>query len=304
MNRFIVGSGRSGTTLLRRLLMQYGDVFIPHETEFPAHAAHVLRRTQPGKDRSRELARVAQATAQRDWELDMTALESVFDTHPLTSASDVIDAFVAGLDRDGNTSEQWAIKTPVLLPYLEQMLEDIENIRAVIVVRDGRAVFNSYRKVHATAAKPFGPKSVLANALFWADAAARTAELESRPEIKAIRYEDLVDDPQHMCADVMDFLHIEPLTNPRTADTPLLERQAGKEHHLVNSAPSDVRAAAFRTELSDRDIKLFEHLSTPWLYHYGYASEAETQFPHVAALHRAARIFNDRRYSRRIRDLS
>jgi hypothetical protein len=176
---FIVGSPRSGTTLLRLMLDSHPAVSCGEETHF-----------------LRELG----TTVDRHWPLIETY------GFPRAYWLDRIRAFYEGfqgdyLDRRGKL--RWAEKDPtytLVLPFIDELFPDAQYVH---LIRDGYDVVASFRD-------RWGYSSALRAARTeWARyvrAARALGERLSAERYHELRYEDLVSEPERAMRRLLDFL--------------------------------------------------------------------------------------------------
>jgi hypothetical protein len=154
---FIVGSARSGTTLVRLLLNAHPEIVVPPESRF---VVELWRGTGEVRvdDFLEALARHPQFAA---WELSVDAVARELPAARAVAYADAIDAVYRAYARPrGKTC--WGDKTPRYIERLPWLAERFPAARFVHVVRDGRNVALSYADV------PFGPKTVAGAARLWA----------------------------------------------------------------------------------------------------------------------------------------
>ena len=206
---FIVGSGRSGNTLLRRLLMAGGEVYIPPETYVLGRILSDVRRLSPWADWHATVSLV----------LGHFALSEDFDTFPTSSLRPVkvalealpekrrslaaiLDAFYQHMARAaGSEAHVWGDKTPLNAVVLDELIEVFPKARVIWMYRDGYDVTASYLAMGRYA----DPVSAAERWVRSNEACAACAR--ARPEqVHRIRYEDLVADPRAALATLCAWL--------------------------------------------------------------------------------------------------
>jgi hypothetical protein len=175
---FVVGSPRSGTTLVRLMLDSHPDISCGPETHFLADLANMERK------RWRRIERFG--VTQEEWRAEIARL---FDWFHRSYA-----------ERRGR--RRWADKTPlyaVHLPYIDALFPDCQ---VVHIIRDGRDVIASYNTV-------WGFRRTLQGVDQWTEftRAARAWGAEAGPaRYLEIRYEELVAEPEATMRRVLAFL--------------------------------------------------------------------------------------------------
>jgi hypothetical protein len=273
---FIVGSPRSGTTLMARVLNEFPDVWIGNETGF---VPHLFRPgSEPGPDwDDRRLAELLDAVNSYLRTESWPSLASVDGVRRFWSTTGTRD--YAALIRyvwslDGAVGAKGAVvvgdQTPayvLAMPLLEQLFP---RARFVHIVRDPRDVVASVVPLR------FWSKSVGVAAADWNECIAGwwAAERRIPPERRIeVRYEDLVSDPQSTRERLAGFLHTsvpagglagEPLTYPsRVAPLP--------PHHRRLAEPiDDSSVGRHRSDLSKRERGIVEAITYAGLRTYGY----------------------------------
>jgi hypothetical protein len=197
---FIVGSARSGTTLLRVILNAHPRVTVPPESRFIVE----LWRDSSDVEVARFLAALQEHRQFQSWNLSIDAVKAELGdrvTVPYATAIEcVYDAYAKWVGK-----ERWGDKTPRYVEHIPFISELFPDARFVHLVRDGRDVALSYANV------PFGPKTVAKAAALWARRV-RLGVTEGRrlgsDRYLEVRYEDLVETPEATTKALSEFLGI------------------------------------------------------------------------------------------------
>lgn len=236
---FVVGSGRSGTTLLRAMLDAHPDLTIPGESYFIEQMA----RRRDGFRRDGRFARdlfEAELFADlrfRAWNLPPDAVRAEFDERPpVDIASAVRGTYRAAAARMGKT--RWGDKTPsyaLCVPLLADLLPEAVFVH---LVRDPRDVAASYARAG------WGPRTMTAAGHAWRSrvvAAAGAGRALGPGRYLEVRYEDLVGDPAAHLARICDLAALD--YRPEMLDYengPVVRRSLGMEggaHTALASRP-------------------------------------------------------------------
>ena len=197
---FIVGSARSGTTLLRVILNAHPNVTVPPESRFVTE----LWRHSSEVSAERFLSALEQHRQFQSWNLPIEAVRTELNDRETVPYAVAIEAvYAAYAKRVGK--ERWGDKTPRYVEHIPFISELFPQARFVHLVRDGRDVALSYAKV------PFGPKTVAKAAALWALRVCLGVSEGRRlgsDRYKEIRYEDLVDAPEQTTRSLCEFLGI------------------------------------------------------------------------------------------------
>jgi Sulfotransferase family len=277
---FVVGVGRSGTTLLRLILDAHPDLAIPAETHF---VPDLLERQRECSD-PREL--IAVIVGSREWDdfgLEPEALyEAAAGRH---GAAEVLRAFY-GLCAEARGKPRWGDKTPGYVKRMRPIAAGLEEARFVHLIRDGRDVALSRRSRGMGAGKPIADVAEL-----WRrrieNARRQAKKLKGR--YLELRYEDLVADPEVVLRRVCGLVDLgyEPAmlryheaASERIGELGHLSAREGRPeraqeerraaHALAAKPPTAGRTEVWRTEMPAADRVEFERVAGSLLADLGY----------------------------------
>ncbi len=185
----VVGSPRSGTTLLRLMLDSHPELAIPPETGFLALAPRLRGRGDRLRDRFfHALTTYGEPSpAWPDFEIPAAAFRSaLLEISPFTAAAGFRAFYRLYAERFGKA--RWGDKTPLYCMQVDTIRRVLPEARFVHLVRDGRDAALSLRRMW------FSPgHDIETQAAYWRRCvlAARRAGL-GRPDYLEVRYEDLV----------------------------------------------------------------------------------------------------------------
>lgn len=201
---FIVGSGRSGTTLLRMILSSHSRLSIPPETYYLAPLLDQLP-----VDRELTSAEVAHSinimTGHYRWpDMGMDAGELAREGGALVNPKlrDIVEiVYAKHLVREGKV--RWGDKTPPYIRIVPRLAAMFPDARFIHLLRDGRDVAKSFQSVGW-----YGPR-LHKNMVEWSGA----MELDRRwrnsalaDQFLVVRYEDLVRQTQKTTQEICAFL--------------------------------------------------------------------------------------------------
>lgn len=275
---FIVGSGRSGTTLTRAMLDSHPEVAVPPETYFVTELLENRGsyETPEGFSKDAFLGDLLVNQWFRRWEVPPERVASEIDEVSITGYADAIRsvyrAFAASRGK-----RRYADKTPVHIYHLPVLAELLPEARFVHVIRDGRDVAASFLDQD-----DMRPNGVAEAALLWRERVrvGRSAGAELGPDrYLELRYEELVANPgptlERLCT--MIGLRYDPrmLSYPERA-TETVARDGGPERHRgVFMAPTP-GLRDWRSELSPEAIETFELIAGDLLSELGYERTVDT----------------------------
>ncbi len=189
---FVVGTGRSGTTLLRLMLSAHPRIYITHEAHF-YFWERLLYKTTP-----------------------RAYLEQYFQTAAFRFLSVDPDRVLAGLPDPlprGRLGEAYAAimrekaaqygrvrygdKTPLHSGHLARIFDDFPDARVIHIVRDPRGAALSLSQM------PWACKSLYANAIYCEMDRVQVQKFRGR--VLRVRLEDLLDDARGTMGRVLEF---------------------------------------------------------------------------------------------------
>lgn len=297
----IVGSTRSGTTLVQRLATELPGVAIPPETHFFTHLApKVLSASRPlTRDSLRGmLSTYLGLRPLQGLDLDV---EGVVDDLG-SSCEGPLELFAAILRRLAGPAPLIGEKTPLHLLWWRPIASALPGVKVVGIVREPRAVVASNLAVR------WGPGSHLLLAEGWSMAQAvlaRAAETLGPDRFLLVRYEDTVADAQATKSSLADFLGLTPPPpgERKGLDAPNELGAAGRPGYLPwenwkerawGPIQAD-RVEAWRASLSPRQSEEIAAICRSGMGRFGYEEERPTRAESMATLARMAPMAQARR---------
>lgn len=274
---FIVGVGRSGTTLLRSMLDAHGDLAVVHESRFVGWMAQNRRRYE--RDGAFSADRfLADLLDERSgipsrlavWGVPpRTIRAAVVDTAPVDLAAAVRALYATYAAHRGKP--RYADKTPGYLSCMPALGRLFPEARFVHLVRDGRNVALSMLDVD------FGGVNVAHAAWLWSRRvrAAQVAGADLGPaRYLVVRYEDLIDEPARVLAPICDFLGLR--FDPqmlRYLEQPdrVVEGLGQQRHHRLLRRPMTIGPRDWRSQMHPAAVRRFESVAGDTLVDFGYA---------------------------------
>lgn len=277
---FVVGVGRSGTTLLRLMLDAHPQLAIPAETHF---VPELIERERECRSSSELVAAIVAARTWGDFGLDPEQLrEAAAGAH---GAAEVLRVFY-GLCAAAQDKPRWGDKTPGYVKRMRPIAGALGEARFVHLVRDGRDVALSRLKRGMGEGKPIADVADL-----WKRRIenARRQAKHLRGRYLELRYEDLVADPGPALGRVCELIELDydpamldyheraaerigelgdlgPEGERRERDRG--ERQAA--HSLAAAPPTSARTEAWRSEMDPSDRAAFDAVAGGLLAELGY----------------------------------
>jgi hypothetical protein len=279
---FVVGVGRSGTTLLRLMLDAHPELAIPPETHF---VPELLEREHECHGAGELVAAIVSSRTWGDFGLDPDELTDAVAAAGARGAADVLRAFY-GLCAAKRGKPRWGDKTPGYVKRMRPIASGLEEARFVHLIRDGRDVALSRMRRGMGAGK-----SMEEIAELWKrrieNARRQAKRLKGR--YLELRFEDLVADPEAALRRVCDLvelgydpamLNYHEAASQRLAELGDLDAQGGRQersqaerqaaHALAAQPPTAARTEVWRTEMDARDRAAFEAEAGGLLADLGY----------------------------------
>ena len=266
---FILGAGRSGTSLLSRMLNQHPNLAVPPESHLYNTFYPWLRYygdlTLP-RNRANLVADTVASGPLRDWSPRLRADEVLAQID-----GDGFGAVVNGVMRAWAAKQgkrRWGEKTPKHVEYWKQISVDFKASPVIHVVRDGRDVALSMMEAR------FGPKSIYSCARAWKSYLHQMEDLRKglpHELFLEIFYEELLGNSERVLREICEFLG---------------ERYAPKMlfyYRDKSPYPTDVRnrknltkpvmvenKEKWRSRMSEDDVRVFEAVAGDALARYRY----------------------------------
>lgn len=206
---FVVGSARSGTTLLQAMLAAHPRVFSLPETHFFCEALSVGRRQKIGLARRKSariaLERIASRIQRDDLRRHIPSFSPFIRSY--TKAFErVLDQ--AAIDAGADV---WVEKTPHHIDFSAQISRSITDARFIHIVRDGRDVLASQRKAMQQDPEYWDvdrwPLSKMVD--LWNRHVKQSLALAQDPSHCIVSYEELILDSERALRVLCGFMDIE-----------------------------------------------------------------------------------------------
>jgi hypothetical protein len=249
---FIVGSARSGTTLLRLMLNAHSEVAVPPESRF-------IVDLWGGSD---EVAvdEVIEALVRHGqfstWDLPIEVVRDEMGGNRVAPYAAIIDSAYRAYARL-HGKRRWGDKTPRYVENIPLLARLWPAARFIHLIRDGRNVALSYADV------PFGPKTVARAARLWANRVSlgiAHGRALGPGRYLEIRYEDLVADASARIKALCGFLDLEfepgMLDYTDKARDAMLPRAARYNPHLTEKLTSQTRS--WEHDMPPHHVEVFE----------------------------------------------
>lgn len=273
VNFLIVGSPRSGTTLVQRLACELDGVKVPHETHLLSRFAVRIGRTTRfpwSGDLLREGLR--RYVALPELEGIGPNPDAVYDTLAGRAGSilDVLDAVVGAMAPSGDWTH--GEKTPAHLQWARPVAAARPELKLICLVRDPRAVFLSQRET------PWGWSDPARSSMRWVldQQEVRHLERSLTGRVLILRYEAVVADPDRTRAHIGTFLGVGDSRTCRPRPETLY-RPGETWKSLASGQITEARAERWRGALTPAATAAVEAVAHREMARWGYGTDDESQ---------------------------
>ena len=283
---FILGCGRSGTTMLRSMFDSHPEFAIPGESGF-IWQRRGRYESRGGIDQRRFVEEIAAHRRFQRWGLDVDRVKEELWHPPPTGFPDVIRrlyhlyARVRGKERYGD-------KTPGHVLRIPQIARLFPEARIVHLVRDGRNVALSYMDI-----KEWGPSSVTEAALYWkrrVEHGRRDGVVLGPDRYQEVTYEALVDDSETELRRLCSFVDLpfdDAMLRYFERASEVLSLELHPHRHQGIHSPPTKGLRDWRSKMGNSDVARFESIAGDTLEEFGY----ERRFDRVSTKSRMGATF-------------
>lgn len=268
---FIVGSARSGSTLLRMMLVSHSRIAIPPETWFLLSLVDQLplERVLDSSELQRAIALIASDYRWPDMKISAEDLANRA-TQLISPRIRDLAELIYGVHLEGSGKARWGDKTPPYVKIVPQLCQLFPGARFIYLVRDGRDVTKSIQKLMM-----YG-RTIRQNSIEWTEAnrwERKWRALGYADRILHVRYEDLVLNPEPTLRGICEFIG-EQFEPQMLAWQDSIERMLPKrERHIHSKLTRDMRhedVERWRREMNASELFVAEALMGPDLRGFGY----------------------------------
>jgi Sulfotransferase family len=207
---FVIGCHRSGTNLLYDILMSSG-AFAIYRGILPVYQTLVPRFGSLSKRSNREkmISVWLRSKGFRRTELEPEGISSRI-LNECRTAGDFIRIVMEAVAQQQNV-RRWAVYEPDNVLYVDQIKKEIPNALFVHIIRDGRDIALSLKKMGGFSPLPWDrseTNSLVATALYWQWMVSHGREAGSRipADYVEIHYEDLITSPRETLGRLGSFI--------------------------------------------------------------------------------------------------
>lgn len=285
---FIIGSPRSGTSLLRLMMTSHSQIMVPPESGFLVWLANQYGEWTASDTLNEQILCNYLADLQKcrkfdTWELNSPEIKAkILQIQPENYSQLSSCVYLAYAEKLGRQPTIWGDKNNFYLEHIPELIRLYPQARFIHIVRDGRDIACSYREIQQRpSSSPYSPNlptDMVTIARQWSTNLFKVQDDSSvlHPEQKlTISYENLVNEPQLIMRKVVDFLGVD--YEPTMLDFYV----SNQNQHLEPAALMDWKqrtlepvsaktVGRFLTELSADEIKVFQDTAQDCLQTFGY----------------------------------
>ena len=267
---FIVGVGRSGTTLLRLMLHNHPRIAIPYESHFLTkyHAKLAEYGDLSDSENARRLVRdILDEPNLKMWDHDFEA-DRVLGAVKEWSFPGITNAIYSDYAAKRG-KERWGDKS-AYLGRIDIINEVFPTAQFIHIVRDGRDVANSVMKL------PWGPTDILRAADWWNEHSKlgrRMGSILGPKRYAEVRYEDLVENPEKELRRLCTFLgeeYSDEMPSYYKKSDEVIPEEKKAQHYKIDKPPDPSRCYSWKREMHQCDVLLFNQRAAQMLGEFGY----------------------------------
>ena len=262
---FIVGVGRSGTSLLHALLGSHPSILGIKENQI----LKWIIKTQSHVDLENKNYREQFKNQLKDhtnW--DRLNIDDLILNKLLENSTNGFEFYNHIINHLSDSKKIICDKDPNLLDYVDQVNDFIDKKRIIHIYRNPLAVVNSRIKVEWSRSKSIILQSLIYNSQLYNFV--RT-NVYLKKEVLSISYEDLVNNTEDTCKTMCNFIGIpfdfNMLNHTKTSKSLITSSEVWKKNTMKPVRNLNVK---YEKELSKKSIKIIEYFTPVAFSEFGY----------------------------------
>lgn len=272
---FIVGVGRSGTTLLSFILDNHSRIAIPHESHFFLSYFKNLPLfgdLSQNVNRERLVRSILGEFHLSLWEprVEFGDINLANCTSLSATIAEIYQVYARKRNKD-----IWGDKTPAYTAHIHVLHRLFPEARYIHLIRDGRDVARSIVRQY------WGPNNFIEALRYWKEtvsAACKMLDMLPHHQVLELRFEDFVVAPKRHLQQIMDFMGLEyedqmlsaQLENSQARLRTLGDRKIRSDHVKLAMAPLSSEAFKWKHHLSGADQAIAWEIAGEVLSELGY----------------------------------
>lgn len=266
---FIFGCGRSGTSLLSRMLNQNSRLAVPYESHLFNTFLPILKyygNLEEKKNRDNLISDILLTDVMNDWEPKLSVNE-ISKKIRQNNFGGIFEAILISWT-EKNNKKRWGEKTPHHIDYWNEITKIWPEAKVIHIYRDGRDVALSLKSAR------FGPKTIYANAKYWSNYLGRVGKLKKQinpQNLLELSYENLLENTESELQRICEFLNedyeismLEFYKNKNDYKTDQ-QNQSNLKKPIIKS-----NSNKWRKKMNAKEIRVFESIAGDYLKEYGY----------------------------------
>lgn len=273
---FVLGYGRSGTTLFRRMLSAHSRLFVPPENDVFQRLPPLMRRGVPDMEALDRVLAACPPYYRKIYDFEAFRMRAAASL-PMSPAAFFAVLIGSARIAEGKTDPVWGHKMPSEWPYIGTWRQWFPNARYIHVVRQPHDAVASMVE-HQLQRYPTTP---LVGIWQWRRAyrAIRAHGTELGPDrYMMLRYEDLVTGPEAVLTRVCRFLGVSEAEVPAMidykADASAAHTDSGAHMTRTNADLTAARIGRGRGDYSEPQTALLDYVCGRELRDGGYQTRA------------------------------
>lgn len=186
----------------------------------------------------------------------------------------------------------WVDHTPTNLKKSWYLDRYFPHAKYIHIVRDGRGVAASVMPLD------WGPNTALWAGPWWAEQIGHglAAEKMIGERVLQVKYEKLLKEPSHVLSKIARYfeLPVDAQSISQSSSDFQVPSYSDSQHELIGSSINESRATAWRSELSDRQIRDFESGASDMIQLLGYKCSVNGQIDKMGMSYKAFRFLQDK----------
>ena len=288
---FVTGASRSGTTMMNRILGSHSQVLGSRELHYFGDTCK-LDQLNVSQSEEQLLLMAAQLTARFErglWkssvrESDREMAAQIVGQVPSDKRTGAELFNVMMTHYAGQSSKKFICEqTPRNIFYIKELLKNFPDAKFVHMIRDPRAVMASQKnrwRQRAMGRKVIPMTEVIRVKVnyhpwtiskLWLKATSVAAKMVDHPNLKLVKFEDVISEPEQEVKQICEFLGIE--FEPDMLNIP----QMGSSH-IVNEAGAGISqdvVSKWSDTLDNGEIAACEKLTSSMMSRFGYARQID-----------------------------
>ena len=296
---FIVGSSRSGTTMMGRILGNHSDVFTFKELHFfgtiwTNNSDKKLNRAEQVHLLSRLFCIQERGIFNQNNFIEFKGKSEKILAEDISSPLKIYELFLATISKENGSSISCE-QTPKNLYYLEEILDFFPDAKVINLVRDQRDVLLSQKNKWKR--RFLGAKSIpmieairsfvnyhpILTAKVWNSSLYQTSKFRSNSRVKIVKFEDLLVDSRIQVHEICKFLEIDFQEN--MLKVPVIGSSTENDSKSELVIDSSKISKWKKGGLTSSEIYLSQNLSSNMMDEFGYEKETFTLPPIMVVLH-------------------